>query len=71
MGLKRVDWSVRRLLIAPRGRRSEKPIEAYQRIERLFGNVSRVELFTRRRRSGWDAFGNEIEGSKSLPSTQN
>jgi len=66
VGLKRTDRSVRRLIVAPRGRHSEKPIEAYRRIERLFGNVSRIELFARNRRAGWDAFGNEVEGSISL-----
>jgi N6-adenosine-specific RNA methylase IME4 len=66
-GLKRKDRSVQRLIVAPRGSHSEKPTEAYRRIERLFGNVHRVELFARRRRAGWDAFGNEVEGSISLP----
>jgi N6-adenosine-specific RNA methylase IME4 len=66
-GLKRKDRSVRRLIVAPRGRHSEKPIEAYRRIERLFGKVSRLELFARQRRAGWDAFGNEVEGSIRLP----
>src|SRR5688572_6378160 len=41
-GLKRKDRSVRRLIVAPRGRHSEKPTEAYPRIERLFGNVSQI-----------------------------
>ena len=66
-GLKRSDRSVQRLLVAPRGRHSEKPAEAYRRIERLFGNVSRIELFARCRRLGWDAFGNQVEGSIYLP----
>lgn len=66
-GLKRKDRSVQRLIVAPRGRHSEKPIEAFNRIERLFGNVHRIELFARQRRPGWDAFGNEVEGSISLP----
>ena len=66
-GLKRIDRSVPRLIVAPRGRHSEKPIEAHHRIERLFGNVSRVELFARYRRFGWDAFGNQVEGSIRLP----
>jgi N6-adenosine-specific RNA methylase IME4 len=66
-GLRRKDKSVRRLIVAPRGRHSEKPVEAYRRIERLFGNVSRVELFARTRRVGWDAFGDEVKGSISLP----
>ncbi len=67
VGLKRIDRGVRRLIVAPRGRHSEKPAEAYRRIERLFGNVSRIELFARNRRTGWDVFGNQVEGSISLP----
>jgi N6-adenosine-specific RNA methylase IME4 len=69
-GLKRKDRSVRRLIVAPRGRHSEKPIVAYPRIERLFGNVSRVALFARRKRTGWDAFGNQVEGSIRLSTGQ-
>jgi N6-adenosine-specific RNA methylase IME4 len=65
-GLKRMDRSVRRLIVAPRGRHSQKPTEAYNRIGRLFGNVRRIELFARHRRTGWDAFGNQVEGSKHL-----
>jgi len=66
-GLKRKARNVQRLIVAPRGRHSEKPTEAYRRIERLFGNVTRIELFARRRRTGWDAFGNQVEGSICLP----
>jgi len=66
-GLKRTDRGVQRLLVAPRGRHSEKPLDAYRRIERLFGNVSRVELFARCRHAGWDVFGNQVEGSIRLP----
>src|SRR6266545_2734211 len=66
-GLQRTDRGVQRLIVAPRGRHSEKPKEAYDRIERLFGNVSRIELFARQRRIGWDAFSNEVQGSIRLP----
>ena len=69
-GLKLRDRGVQRLIVAPRGRHSEKPEEAYNRIERLFGKVTRIELFARRRRVGWDAFGNQVEGSISLPNPQ-
>ncbi len=66
-GLPRKDKGVRRLIIAPRGAHSAKPDEAYERIERLFGNVSRVELFARKNRKGWSAFGNQVENSIRLP----
>jgi len=48
-------------IFAPRGRHSEKPEEAYTRLERLFGDVRRLELFGRRKRDGWDVWGNEID----------
>ena len=66
-GLPRKDKGVKRLIVAPRGRHSEKPEEARIRIERLFGDVSRVELFARSKRIGWDVFGNQVEGSIRLP----
>jgi len=66
-GLRRKDRNIQRLIVAPRGRHSEKPKEAHRRIERLFGTVSRVELFARYRRKGWDVFGNQVEGSICLP----
>lgn len=43
----------------PRGRHSEKPDEAYALAERLSPGP-RLELFARRRRSGWDAQGDEL-----------
>ena len=66
-GLRRMDRSVPRLIVAPRGRHSEKPKETYGRIERLFGDISRIELFARHRHTGWDVFGNQVEGSIHLP----
>ena len=68
-GLKVLAHDVPRLIVSPRGKHSEKPVEAYERIERLFGDVSRLELFARSRRPGWDAFGNQVDGSISLPET--
>jgi N6-adenosine-specific RNA methylase IME4 len=70
-GLRRMDRGVKRLIVAPRGRHSEKPAQAYRRIERLFGSVSPVELCARRRRADWDAFGNQVEGSLRLPALRN
>lgn len=45
---------------------SRKPDNLYQYAEALAGPY--LELFARRRRPGWDAFGNQVEGSISLPS---
>lgn len=49
----------------PRGRHSEKPEEFYQLVERLSPGPY-LEMFARRRRDGWDAMGNEIDGDISL-----
>ncbi len=46
---------------APRRRHSEKPDEAYKAVERLYGDVRRLDLFARRERPGWTAWGNQVE----------
>lgn len=43
------------------GAHSEKPNAIYERIETLVGG-DYCEVFARRRRAGWDAIGNEIDG---------
>jgi N6-adenosine-specific RNA methylase IME4 len=42
---------------------SSKPEEQYSRIEGLFGDVSRIELFARNTRNGWDSIGHDIDGA--------
>lgn len=46
--------------IAVRTKHSRKPAEVRGNIERLFGCVSRIELFARERYVGWDAWGDEV-----------
>ena len=41
---------------------STKPDEVYEIIERLYPGCSCLELFARRTRDGWDAWGNEVDG---------
>ena len=48
------------VLEAPRGRHSEKPQALYELIERMYPQASKLELFARKQRPGWAAFGNEI-----------
>lgn len=38
---------------------SKKPVEVMQRIESLYPNASKLELFARSARPGWDRYGNE------------
>ncbi len=51
--------SVRNVIEAPRGRHSEKPDAAYDAAEKLFGPGRRADLFSRRTRPGWEAWGHE------------
>ena len=51
---------VRELLIAGSGAdKSQKPLESYERIERLVDGPY-LELFARNTRRNWDSFGNEV-----------
>lgn len=59
---------VHQVVMAPRGRHSEKPAEVYDRIERLYPGRSYLELFARRKgRPGWSYWGNEIESDIAIP----
>lgn len=61
---KRISAAVHSIIEAPVRGHSVKPDEIYERIEKLCGDVPRVELFARRRREGWDAIGLAIDGKK-------
>ena len=45
---------------------SRKPKISYGIIERLYPNARKLELFARRERAGWDAWGNEVENAVSF-----
>jgi N6-adenosine-specific RNA methylase IME4 len=48
------------------GKHSEKPDAFAEIIERMFPTLSKVELFARRARAGWDVWGNEAPESGDL-----
>lgn len=54
------DEGVPQVVLAPRGAHSQKPEMVQDRIEKLYPYASRAELFARRRRNGWDCYGDEI-----------
>lgn len=56
---KRIEKGVAQLVIAPAGEHSAKPHEVRTRIERLMGDVPRIELFARSGAPGWDSWGLE------------
>lgn len=58
-GLERLDASIKQVVYAPLDEHSRKPEEVRQRIERLYGDVRRVELFSRTTAPGWAMWGNQ------------
>lgn len=54
---------VRQVIVAPVREHSRKPDEQYTRIERIFPDQQRLELFARHRRAGWHAWGDQLEES--------
>lgn len=59
-GLPVKSHAVRQLIVAPPREHSRKPPEAAERLEELFGDVTRLEMFSRTPRAGWSAWGNEV-----------
>lgn len=55
---KRLAKDVHEVIMSPVRKHSQKPEEAYERIERYCAGP-RLELFARARRRGWAAFGND------------
>ena len=52
--------NIRQLVSEMRGRHSAKPHEVRKRIELMFPDQDKIELFARERVEGWDAWGNEV-----------
>lgn len=61
--LERASRSVKQVIYSCQGEHSTKPAEARFRLEQLYGNVLRIELFARRPSEGWDIWGNECDSS--------
>ena len=60
-GIKRVSASVRSTVISPIREHSRKPDEVRHRLESLYGDVPRIEMFARTRTDGWEFWGNEVK----------
>lgn len=58
----RIDNTVKQVVFSPLTKHSEKPKVVYTRMEALFGDVPRLEMFARTTHPGWDAAGDEIDG---------
>jgi len=67
-GLERASASIKQVVYSCLGEHSEKPWEVRRRLELLYGDVSRVELFARESWTGWDRWGNQCESSVEMHS---
>ncbi len=59
--------NVRQLIREPRARHSTKPDEARRRIEAMFPEHPRIELFAREPRPGWTAWGLDLLEQRAAP----
>ncbi|NDL12676.1 DNA methyltransferase [Photorhabdus sp. HUG-39] len=58
-GLERISAAVKQVVFSCTGEHSQKPWEVRNRLEQLYGNVTRIELFAREEIQGWHTWGNE------------
>jgi N6-adenosine-specific RNA methylase IME4 len=60
------DHGVHQIIESPIETHSKKPDIVRDKIVRLCGDVSRVELFARQKVDGWDIWGNELENDIAI-----
>ncbi|PJD04705.1 adenine methyltransferase [Enterobacter mori] len=65
-GLERKHAGIKQVVYSPLGAHSEKPWEIRHRLELLYGDVPRIELFSRSAAPGWHHWGNECSSSITL-----
>ncbi|PWD66524.1 MT-A70 family methyltransferase [Pectobacterium parmentieri] len=65
-GVERINASVKQVIYSPLDEHSSKPGEARFRLEQLYGEVPRIELFARDSAPGWDVWGNDCESTVEL-----
>ncbi|KKY70294.1 DNA methyltransferase [Morganella morganii] len=65
-GLPRRSASVRQIVYSCLGEHSEKPKEVHHRLEELYGDVPRIELFAREKYGEWDVYGDQVNSDIQL-----
>ena len=58
--LKLHDEAIAQTVFAPRGAHSEKPLAVHESLERMYPDATKLEMFARKPRAGWDVWGNEV-----------
>jgi site-specific DNA-methyltransferase (adenine-specific) len=59
-GIELKDNTISQIVFSNREGHSVKPKKVYSLIERMYGDLKRIELFARHKRQGWDAWGNQV-----------
>lgn len=59
-GLPVLDNTISQVIMTKKDKHSRKPKICYTLLERLYGNVERLEMFARDKRENWDAWGNQV-----------
>ena len=54
------DESVRHVIMEAKREHSRKPDDVHRRIEALYPDASKLEMFARREMAGWTVWGNEV-----------
>ena len=57
---RRISAGISQIVISEQKKHSEKPDEVRKRIVDLVGDLPRIELFSRSKREGWDAWGDQV-----------
>lgn len=65
-GLERKHAGIKQVVYSQLGAHSEKPWEVRHRLELLYGDVPRIELFSRSAAPGWHHWGNEFPSSITI-----
>lgn len=60
------DHSVSAITFSPVEKHSKKPQAVYDKIERLYPSQTKLELFARNKRDGWDVWGNEVSNDVAI-----
>jgi len=58
--------NIRQLVHALRGKHSEKPEEVRRRIELMFPDQKKLEMFAREEIGGWDCWGDDVDSTVSI-----
>jgi len=55
------DHGVSSIILSPRLKHSQKPHEQYDKIQRLYPEARKLELFARHNQDGWSSWGNQVK----------